>query len=465
MQVVKPNDAPPPRRKVLPNDAPPPKPVAAAKPPKKKSGFVKYIAALAAALAVVAAVVVLWPRGTEPEPEDNKQVDWTAWADQLPEGISDEDYEIEEQTLYSSRTLESTTSDSATMDGWELVDTKEAGAGYGSWSSWSATATSGSNSRQVETKPVYRYRNLQTTTSSSRSLSGWELYDTTYSWGNYGSWSSWSTTPVSGSSSRKVETKTQYRYRSISYRTEYTDWSSWSDWSDSYVSGSDLRDVETRTVWGYYYFQCPYCGCHWHGHTYVYCWSSWGVGGCGASTPIPESSAHQIWSTISWSDAGLQEWHGTGKYYTYNINGERVFKWDNGDGDPKTQYRYRTRSTRQVAEYGSWSSWSDSPVSASSSRDVEKRTVYRYCDRSQVPTYHFRRWGSWSSWSDSAVSSTSQRQVETGTYYRYRDQVTSTTYYFQRWTDWTDYDETPITASDTVEVRTQTQYRYRSRDT
>ncbi len=45
-------------------------------------------------------------------------------------------------------------------------------------------------------------------TSSSESVSGYTLYNTTWKWGSYGSWSSWSKTKATASDSRQVETKT-----------------------------------------------------------------------------------------------------------------------------------------------------------------------------------------------------------------------------------------------------------------
>lgn len=83
----------------------------------------------------------------------------------------------------------------------------------------------------------------------------------------------------------------------------------------------------------------------------------------------------QVYSTTSWDAAGLKDWHGTGKYYAY-VDGELVFKWTSGGSG--TQYRYATRSTQQVTNYGSWSSWGDTSYSNSSTREVQTRTVYRY---------------------------------------------------------------------------------------
>lgn len=385
-----------------------------------------------------------------------EQLEWSDWTDKLPAGITADKYEIEEKTLYSSRTQETISStEKNTMDGWELFDTVEANGEFGPWSDWSATKVEASATREVDTQTRYRYRDKETTTSSSSTKDGWTKYDTTYSWGNYGSWSSWSTSAVSNSESRKVETKTQYRYRNISYSTEYTGWGSWSSWSSTRQSTSELKKEESRTVWAYAYFLCPYCGAHMHG--WGQCWT-W-AGGCGRTTT--DGNWREVWSTIPWDQAGLKDWHGTGKYYTY-INGELVFKWP--EGGSATEYRYATRSTQQVANYGSWSSWGDTAYSNSSTRQVETRKVYRYCDRSQVATYHFYRWGSWSNWSENKVSATNDRQVENATYYRYRDQVKTTTYYFKRWTNWSTYSETVVTPSETVEVQTKTQYRYKSKN-
>ncbi len=393
---------------------------------------------------------------TEKATNNQQKDEWSDWTDKLPAGVSAEDYEIRERTLYSSRKLETTSStEKDTMDGWELHHTADSAGDYGAWSDWSTNQETASDTREVQSEIRYRYRDKETTTSTTSSMSGWTLYDTTYSWSDYGSWSSWSTASVSGSDSREVETKKQYSYRDISYTTEYTAWSGWSDWSTTRQSTNDLKKEESRTAWGYYYFQCPSCGVHMHGWD-ITC-PKW-AGGCG-NAYIPESSAQIIWSTVSWDAAGLKDWHGTGKYYTY-IDGQLVFKWPEG-GSAQQQYRYATRSTKQVTSYSSWSSYSDTVYTASSTREVREQTVYRYRDRSQVATYHFYRWGEWSDWSTANASASDDRQVENQTYYRYRDKVSTTTYYFQRWSEWSDYSEIVVTPSDSVEVKAKTQYQYK----
>ena len=409
-------------------------------------------------------ITLIVSKGAEPVPTTTKpaettpvQSSWSEWSDSLPSYVSSSSYSIEERTLYRSRDLETTSSTKSTMDGWELYDTASGKGDYGAWSEWSQNAVTKSDTREVETQTRYRYSDKETKTSSSSTMNGWTLENTTTEWGDYGSWSDWSTSAVSASDSRKVESKTQYRYRDITYTTSYTNWGGWSDWSPNYVAANDTTDVQTATIYGYYYFTCPGCGTRWHG--WAFNCAGWGGGGCG--TYIPESTWHQMWSDVSWSQAGFQDFHGTGHYVTYYF-GDRWFRWDD-NGQPRTGYRYRTRSSYQDKNYGSWSSWGDTAYSGSSTREVETRTVYRYRDRQQTTTYHFYRWKDWSAWSTNAVTQSNTRKVETATFYRYRDRVDQTTYYFRRWTAWSDYSTTPITRSDTKQVQTKTQYRFKSK--
>jgi len=378
--------------------------------------------------------------------------EWSPWQDSLPDAVNAQQYEVEEQILYRSRNLETATSASNVMEGWELFDTISAGVGYGPWSDWSSNKVSATDTRRVENQIRYRYRTKETTTGSASAMSGWELFDTTYTWSNYGAWSGWSTSAVSASNSRQVETKTQYSYRDIWITQEYTAWSAWSGWSTTRQSTDALKVEESRTVYGYYYFRCPNCGAHMHG--WGTCWT-W-AGGCGRATNKGDWIA--IWSTVPWNQANLQEWKGTGKYYTY-INGELVFKWT--DGGTRTEYRYATRSLQNVTNYGSWIGWTDTAVYPSSSREVQTRTVYRYRDRAQIPTYHFERWTGWSGWSADSVSANDTRQVETALFYRYRDQAVETTYWFRRWSEWSEFGIDAVTPNETTEVETKTQYRYR----
>lgn len=206
---------------------------------------------------------------------------------------------------------------------------------WSDWSDWSETSASASDTVMAENKTQYRYSDKSTTTSTSSSLSGWTQSGSNTSYGNWGSWSSWQT---------------------------------------SAISGSDTKEVQTSTVYGYYYFRCPSCGAHMHGYPTCYTWA----GGCGRSS-MNSGHFEAMWSTTSWNNAGLYEFHGTGKYATDNLGGGRWFKWSD-NGTARTGYRYRTRSktiTYSYYKWGDWSSWSDTVYSANNNRKVETRTVYR----------------------------------------------------------------------------------------
>lgn len=419
---------------------------------KKKKRALPIILGIVAILCVAGILINLFLS----PPASDTPADWSQWTDTLPDSVSSEDYIIEEQTLYRTRSLETTTSDSPTLEGWEAVSATDGEEQVGQWSDWTEEKPVVSENLEFEEQTRYRYREKETTTGSSSTKSGWTLDEsaTTYTWGNYGSWSSWSTSAVSNSDSRKVETKTQYRYRNISYSTEYTSWSSWSSWSFDRQSTSDLKKEDSRYVYGYYYYTCPNCGAHMHGWN-MYC-PTW-AGGCGKGW-ITENMWTQVYSTTSWDAAGLKDWHGTGKYYTY-IDGQLVFKWTSGGSG--TQYRYATRSTQQVANYGSWSSWGDTYYSNSSTREVQTRTVYRYCDRSKVATYHFWRWKDWEDWAETKPAAANNREIEEKKFYRTRSHTPTKVYHFQRWTDWTDWSNEEANDSDTLQVEKIIQYRYK----
>ena len=437
--------------------------------PRRKGNWQKYvIIGLAVFLALVLVGLLKFCSGPKPveEPEGTEttstqssvapgQADWSGWTEKLPAGITADKYEIEKKTLYSSRELKTTSStEKNTMAGWELFDTVKANGEFGPWSDWSATKMEASGTKEVQTQTQYRFRDKETTTSVSSTMDGWTVYDTSDSWGEYGQWSKWSAEEAVESESRKVERKTQYRYRDITYTSGYSDWSEWSAWSFERQSTDEFKKEESRTVWGYYYYTCSNCGAHMHGWN-IYC-PTW-AGGCGVGW-IGQYDFTEVYSTTSWDEAGLKDWHGTGKAYAY-IDGEVVFKWT--DGGSGTQYRYATRTMEQSADANRWSDWSDTEYTETSNRQVETRTLYRYCDRSSVLTYHFYRWGGWSNWSEEKATASDDRQVEESTFYRYREQVKRTTYYFRKWTDWSAYAENVVTPSDTVEVRTKEQYRYK----
>ena len=207
-------------------------------------------------------------------------------------------------------------------------------------SAWSTTKPTEKAGRLIESKTQYRYRDKETTTSSSSTLSGWTYDKSTWTWSNYGSWS---------------------------------------NWSENKVSSNSSTNVETRTAYHYYYYVCSYCGAHMHGYGNCYTWA----GGCGRNT-IYSNSYHAVRYPAAYTQA--VDFHGTGVHYKYTDEGLAFAYISPSSGyyvGPVTQYRYQTRSqiyTYYFYRWGSWSSWGDQSYSSSSSRQVETRTVYRYRD-------------------------------------------------------------------------------------
>ena len=83
---------------------------------------------------------------------------------------------------------------------------------WGEWSDWSTTPVEATETRNVETKTQYSYSDKQTTTNTASSLSGWTKTGSSVKYGSWGSWSSWSTTKQTKSQTKDVQTRTVYKY-------------------------------------------------------------------------------------------------------------------------------------------------------------------------------------------------------------------------------------------------------------
>ena len=206
------------------------------------------------------------------------------------------------------------------------------------WTDWSDKLPDYINEDDhiVEEKVLYRSRNIETTSSSSSTLSGWELYDSKAEYSDYGDWSAWSTYSVVESNCRDVEIKKQYSYRLKNAETQYSSWSDWSDWSSTPVKSDDLTRVETRTVGGKV-------------KQYRY-----------STRTVNNGNSFTNWS--EYSDVAIEP-------------------SENREVRTRTVYRYRDREENIVyyfKRWGEWSDWSTTAVSASDEVKVETKTQYRY---------------------------------------------------------------------------------------
>lgn len=213
------------------------------------------------------------------------------------------------------------------------------------WSAWSTTVPTGFDSSDIQSRKEYRYRTKQTATSRESSLSGWTLEGTTQVWDEYGGWS-------------------------------------W--WTDTVLTASDSTEVETAKVYRYYYFLCNKCGDH-----------NPLSGGCTCGGT--SNDFHEYWSTVPYSQSSSSVVsYATHKRTTTSVGGGTVYYFSSGNLNDTAigtkdsgssaavivqGYRSRTRTSHTEYTYYKWSSWSDwstTSVTATSNREVETRTVYRY---------------------------------------------------------------------------------------
>lgn len=207
------------------------------------------------------------------------------------------------------------------------------------WTNWSTTPNP-DDAYQAEQRTEYRYRTKSTTTSTNSSLSGWTKYDTTSKWSDYGSWSSWTDSKITASDSRQVET------RSVVASTNY------------------------KTVYHYYRYAASehastgsYAQSSSYPNRYSYSFDS----PLSTATPLNGYTRYKWWYSSS-------NWHGlyaSSPYTTQEVVSHNY----------KTQYRYRDRTlnyTYYYYKWSDWSAWSTTAATASDTKQVEKRTTYRY---------------------------------------------------------------------------------------
>ncbi|MCM1026235.1 MAG: PASTA domain-containing protein [Roseburia sp.] len=321
------------------------------------------------------------------------------------------------------------------------------------WSGWVTELPAGVNKSryEIETKKQYSFRDKSTTSSLQDSMPGWTLYDKTTSKGDYGEWSTWSGEQPAAQEGREIQQKEQYSYRD--YEKTTSDQSSMSGW----------EKIDTRT----YYLED-------YGN-----WSEWSTAAVsGSSTRKVETKTQYQSRTRSWTTASTKSLSG----YTYS---------------------HRTESA------GSWTEWSETPVSASEteSRKVEVKTEQR---TRQVQTgtktyYKYYHWYYWytpeSTWyytymqhPDGSGRTYASMELETllpadkvfdghtsylhggkrwflestreeailspQTYTVYSSLTTNYTYHFYKWSDWSGWSDTQVSAATDREVNPRTVYRY-----
>ena len=220
---------------------------------------------------------------------------------------------------------------------------------WSDWSGWGTASVTASSTREVETKTQYHYRDKETTTSTSSTMTGWTPSGSTVSYGSWGSWSGWSTTAK---------------------------------------TGTDVMQVESKTVYRYYYYACKSCGNrqpYWD----TACWK------CGKH--VDDSVRGYYWTTTAYSASKSSNVDGV-KRKTTSVKGSEVWFFSSGNLNHTNVGRKDAAGTATVIQKG-----------------------YRTRTRTKTTTYSFWKWGDYSPWSDTVITATDTRQVETRKVYRYRD--------------------------------------------
>ena len=219
-----------------------------------------------------------------------------------------------------------------------------------SWSSWSEThpgdqAGFDSNGikgikRHSQSKPQYRYRNKEYTTSSASSLSGWAKYDTKRtSWGG-------TKGPVYSNPQNDSRNVWSERYvTSSNYKTIYHYFRYAKSWSGGYGS-TRASDYPNYYEYTFDYELPRYTG------NYGYKWH-WGSGSGDWNTVWRCDYIGKPYTTQQW----VSDNYGTRWYYQEPIYTYYYWKW------------------------GNWSNWSDTWCAGD---ETGQRTVYRYRDEFNV---------------------------------------------------------------------------------
>lgn len=301
---------------------------------------------------------------------------------------------------------------------------------------------------------------------------------TTESWGN---WSDWSTSIATASSTRQVETKTQYRSTSSggsgsdtsvdldfsgrkAYRIALASDPSWvlsindassADWSDTIPTGYSESQCETRTM---YRYQDMTTKTNSETHQTKYIDS--------ISDLSPYAGSHELYkryqvgpttgsgiSTVSTSDAGYVMWHYCSGYRG-NYPLLRFIGWHYDQRDAAQYGLIGSLTTFHSFETGTYppsysgveaynrryecgNSYNIPGIEFTSSGSIpqDAKNVCGEAYRWFYTPLHLQTWtkttttsewsGVWSAWSDAPVEATATRKVETKTQYRLKADVTS----------------------------------------
>lgn len=245
-------------------------------------------------------------------------------------------------------------------------------------------------SGEIDTIPTepeiqWQYSKKIYTTSQDANLDGWEVYKTKTT-DNYSTQSQWQYTPIQETDSIKVITATHYKWYRYETETIEGEWSDWTTERRTNLPDNVVEQSKEFTQYGYYYFRCANCGYRMHG------WST-NCFNCGVFIENDHGWISEYFDT-PWNDANLQDWYGTGHYYTMELDGTRWFQWTVGDSTRQiTKYAYSEISTKEVIT--SDILYSETYIKSVPGIYSEPVTAYAYCTKTPITTYYYYKWSEW----------------------------------------------------------------------
>ncbi len=282
---------------------------------------------------------------TESEPETTEMLNVVGMTESNATRMLEKlGLQVETETVWDENVAQGTVVAQSVEEGREIeigkTVTITVSGGKNEWVGWTDSLPSYVNGKDyiVEEKTQYRKKELEVSTGSSPSKSGWTLENQTESWGG---WSGWSRTPVSASSTREVNTKQVADPQQYKTQWHYTRYYGWNASKGAYVS------------W-------PWKGTH----STIYQESGWrdtpmenrGKGdGVNATVYRDTSDSISVWW---WNETTRQ----TALPLTYH-----------------TEYQYRDKTvTYHFSRWSDWSEWKDGETNGNSEMQVETRVLYRY---------------------------------------------------------------------------------------
>lgn len=226
------------------------------------------------------------------------------------------------------------------------------------WSEWSTT-TPPANAKETQQKTQYRYRTKETSTGSDPEKAGW-------------------TTDSNGATWQQTSSGTHaYFSRPNGFNSsEYTNYSSSA--ISSYSNTTTKRDVSSASHRSYIYW-------HW---AYPYTYGNGGntiIGDFYGDTWQNYEGSATVWEAFESSGDVTERTNSDGTvvvqgHSSYSYNWFKTEVYQQTYTDYAKQYSYY--------RWSDWSAWQDDSVTASSDKQVEQRTVYRYLSDDNNATGH-----------------------------------------------------------------------------